>query len=190
MPRFLSAPTFDGRHRSHRTLHAVAAVTSIALLGGCAASGNAGADDTGDGGAPDTVVVEEEFPRQLGSNNERIRYEDDGRVLLWALGEPDSDDAEWYDFTGAPMAPEALQYGIGKDRIRAIDDPVFVAADDPRLLSIPPSPYRNEPVEATDDIMVIGYMQDDEPRAYPTALLDRHEIVNDEFKGKPVSVGW
>lgn len=158
----------------------------MALLAGCAASSNANVDDA----SADAAVEEEEFPNQLGENNVRIRYEDDGRVSLWALGEPESDDAEWYDFTGAPMAPEALQYGIGKDRIRAIDDPVFVAADDPRLLSIPPSPYRNEPVETTDDIMVIGYMQDDEPRAYPTALLDRHEIVNDEFKGKPVSVGW
>ena len=101
-----------------------------------------------------------------------------------------STDAEWYDFTGAPMPPEELQYGIGKDRIRAIDDPVFVRPDDPRLLTIPASPYRDEPVETAADIMVIGYIMEGEPRAYPTALLDRHEIVNDEFKGKPVSVGW
>jgi len=133
---------------------------------------------------------EEAFPNQLGEDNPRIRNEADGRVLLWAAGDPESADAEWYDFTGAPMPPEALQYGIGKDRIRAIDDPVFVGADDQRLLTIPPSPYRNEPAETTDDIMVIGYMMEGEPRAYPTALLDRHEIVNDEFKGKPVSVGW
>jgi hypothetical protein len=33
-------------------------------------------------------------------------------------------------------------------------------------------------------------MMEGQPRAYPTALLDQHELVNDEFLGKPVSVGW
>ena len=132
----------------------------------------------------------EEFPNQLGPDNIRIREMPDGQVLLWATGDPNTADAEWYDFTGSPLPAAQLQYGIGKDRIRAIDDPVFVDPDDERLLTIPPSPYRNEPVETANDIMVIGYIQDGEPRAYPTALLDRHEIVNDEFKGKPVSVGW
>lgn len=132
----------------------------------------------------------EEFGNRLGEGNPRIRVEPDGQVLVWASGDLDSADAEWYDFTGAPMPPEDLQYGIGKDRIRAIDDPVFVSPDDERLLGIPASPYRDEPVETASDIMVIGYIMEGEPRAYPTALLDRHEIVNDAFKGKPVSVGW
>ena len=130
------------------------------------------------------------FQRQLGKDNPKIRHEPDGRVFVWASGELDDPDADWYDFTGAPFPPEELQYGIGKDRIRAIDDPLFVSPDDPRLLEIPPSPYRDEPVETSDDIMVIGYLMEGEPRAYPTALLDRHEVVNDEFKGKPVAVGW
>jgi len=130
------------------------------------------------------------FGNQLGDGNPKIRSESDGRVLVWASGDVEGPDGEWYDFTGAPFPPEELQYGIGKDRIRAIDDPLFVSPDDPRLLSIPPSRYRNEPVETMEDIMVIGYVMEDEPRAYPTALLDRHEVVNDEFKGKPVAVGW
>lgn len=144
------------------------------------------------GGSPEPASEQAtgDFPNQLGANNERIRHEGDGRVLVWASGDPEAPDAEWYDFTGAPMPPQDLQYGIGKDRIRAIDDPVFVAPDDERLLTIRPSPYRDEPVETASDIMVIGYMMEDEPRAYPTALLDQHEIVNDEFKGKPVAVGW
>jgi len=132
----------------------------------------------------------EEFGNRLGEDNPRIRIEPDGQVLVWASGDMNSPDSEWYDFTGAPMPPEDLQYGIGKDRIRAIDDPVFVSPDDERLLGTPASPYRDEPVETASDIMVIGYIMEDEPRAYPTALLDRHEIVNDAFKGKPVSVGW
>ena len=45
-------------------------------------------------------------------------------------------------------------------------------------------------MQTADDLMVIGYVMEGEARAYPTALLDRHEVVNDEFKGKPVTVGW
>lgn len=130
------------------------------------------------------------FPSQLGEDSPKIRRQDDGRVLVWASGDLEGADSDWYDFTGAPFPPEELQYGIGKDEIRAIDDPLFVAPDDPRLLSIPPSRYRDEPATTVDEIMVIGYVMEGEPRAYPTALLDQHEVVNDEFKGKPVAVGW
>ena len=129
------------------------------------------------------------YPNQLGEGNAKIRQAGD-KVYVWASGELEDPSAEWYDFTGAPFPPEKLQYGIGRDRIRAIDEPLFVAPDDERLLSIPPSRYRNEPVETIGDIMVVGYVMGGEPRAYPTALLDRHELVNDEFTGKPVSVGW
>ena len=39
------------------------------------------------------------------------------------------------------IKPEQLQFGIGKDSIRSIDDPLFVSPDDPRLLKlISPSP--------------------------------------------------
>ena len=77
------------------------------------------------------------------------------------------------------------------DRIRSIDDPVYVSPDDPRLLEIPTSPYREDEVAASnDEIMVVGYVEEGEARAYPTALLDRHEVVNDRISGKPVTVGW
>jgi len=86
---------------------------------------------------------------------------------------------------------EELQYGIGIDRIPSIDDPPFVEPDDARLLRIPPSPYRpDERPSTNEEIPVIGYVQDGEAPAYPTALLDRHEVVNDRIRGKPVAVGW
>ena len=126
----------------------------------------------------------------LGEDNTKVR-QDNGRTLLWAAGDPDSPDAEWYDFTGAPIPTAELQFGIGKDRIPAIDDPIFVSPDDPRLLEIPQSPYRPvESPETNEDIVVIGYVQGDDVRAYPIALLDGHELVNDVLGGKPVTVGW
>lgn len=128
--------------------------------------------------------------RDQKSNPWKIRREGN-KTFVWAGGDKSGPGAKWYDFTGAPMPPEDLQFGIGKDRIRAIDDPYFVSPDDPRLLSIPPSPYRpTEKPKTNDDIMVIGYVDKGIARAYPTALLDHHELVNDVFKGKPVTVGW
>ncbi len=130
------------------------------------------------------------FRGLLGPDNDKVRKV--GRMtLLWASGDRDSDDSKWYDFSGAPMPAEDLQFGIGQDRIKAIDDPVFVEPDDPRLLEIPASRYRPEEAPKTnDEIMVIGYSYGDDARAYPAALLDRHELVNDMIGGKPVTVGW
>ena len=128
----------------------------------------------------------------LGLDSKKIK-QDRGKTLLWAGGGkgPDSPDAQWYDFTGASIPPAELQFGIGKDRIRAIDDPLFVSAHDPRLLKVPPSPYRpNEKPDTNDDIMVFGFVDGDEVRAYPLALLDRHELVNDSLGGTPVIAGW
>ncbi|MEE9296441.1 MAG: hypothetical protein V3W34_15975, partial [Phycisphaerae bacterium] len=41
---------------------------------------------------------------------------------------------EWFDITGSPLDKHGFQFGIGKDTIPSIDDPVFVKPDDPRLL--------------------------------------------------------
>ena len=84
-----------------------------------------------------------------------------------------------------------MQFGIGKDTIRAIDDPLFVSPDDPRLMKLPHSVYRpDERPRTNGDIMVIGFADGDDARAYPTALLDNHELVNHSVGGKPVTVGW
>ena len=132
------------------------------------------------------------FRGMLGADSPKVRIEGD-KTFIWAGGDKDSKspDALWYDFTGSPIPASDLQFGIGKDRIRAIDDPLFVDPDDPRLRKLPVSPYRrNEKPKTNNDLMVIGYVENGIARAYPTALLDRHELVNDDFKGKPVTVGW
>jgi len=126
----------------------------------------------------------------LGPTSDKVKRAD-GKTLLWAGGAARGDKAEWFDITDAPIPPAKLQFGIGKDRIRSIDDPLFVSPDDARLSELPPSHYRREERPKTnDEIMVIGYVVDGEARAYPTALLDQHELVNDRVGGKPVTVGW
>ncbi len=128
---------------------------------------------------------------ELGADSNKVKSEN-GKTLIWAGGgDPQSDEALWYDFTGSPIATEDLQFGIGKDRIRSIDDPLYVKPDDKRLLALPVSPYRpDERPKTSHDIRVIGFVHNGEARAFPTALLDRHELVNDVIGGKPVTVGW
>lgn len=137
------------------------------------------------------VADEPSYRGLLGENNPKIRRDGD-KTYVWAGGgPPTSAEAQWYDFTGSPIPPEKLQFGIGKDRIRSIDDPVFVEPDDERLMDIPVSPYRpSEKPDKIDDIMVIGWVEGDDARAYPIALLDGHELVNDRFGDKPLLVGW
>lgn len=133
-----------------------------------------------------------EFRRLLGPDSKKIRREGN-RTFVWAGGgDPSSAEAMWFDFSGSSIQPEQLQYGIGKDGIKAIDDPVYVKPDDPRLLdNIPVSHYRKDEKPTTnDEIMVTGYAVGSEARAFPTALLDEHELLNDRIGGKPVTVGW
>lgn len=135
----------------------------------------------------------ERYRGMLGKDSKKVRKAD-GKTYVFAgppHTKPTDPAAEWYDFTGSPIPAEELQFGIGKDAIRAIDDPVYVAPDDPRLLKLPASHYRrSERPKTNDEIMVTGYVGGGEARAYPIALLDHHELVNDVIGGKPVTVGW
>ncbi len=127
----------------------------------------------------------------IGADSPKIKQEGD-KTFVWAGGgRPGSAEAAWYEFTDALIPAGDLQFGIGKDRIRSIDDPLFVQPDDPRLLALLKSPhgYGRKP-KTIDELVVIGYATGDVVRAYPLALLDRHELVNDSIGGKPVAVGW
>ena len=150
----------------------------------------AGGGQGGSGGEQDGDGQASGFRGLLGSESDKVRHLA-GKTLLWASGSRDSAGGKWYDFTGARVPAEELQFGIGQDSIKSIDDPVFVEPDDPRLLALPVSPYRpGEKPKTTDEIVVIGYEVSGDARAYPAALLDRHELVNDLVGGKPVTVGW
>ena len=66
---------------------------------------------------------------------------------------------------------------LPKDAIPAIFRPLFEPA------------ARADRVMADDELM-IGLVGRHEQRAYSTWQLDRHEIVNDTFEGRPVAVTW
>lgn len=116
-----------------------------------------------------------------------IHIEGDNKYL-WAIGPREFDDpeSEWFDLTGSPLPLKNFQYGIGKDRIPSIDDPIFVDRNDERLTAL----WKEQGVTDINELEVIGYEHNGVARAYPIPLLDGHELVNDTVGGKPVTVGW
>ena len=66
---------------------------------------------------------------------------------------------------------------LPKDAIPSIDNPTFLDAV-----------AANQ--EYAPEELVLGVDFDGVQRAYSTALLSRHEIVNDEINGNPFAVTW
>ncbi|MEM9383267.1 MAG: DUF3179 domain-containing protein [Planctomycetota bacterium] len=71
---------------------------------------------------------------------------------------------------------EVVWGGVRVDGIPALDDPEAVPAADATFL--------------TDDDPVFGMALGGEARAYPTRVLDWHEMVNDVLGGVPFSLTW
>ncbi|MBI4263597.1 MAG: DUF3179 domain-containing protein [Acidobacteria bacterium] len=77
----------------------------------------------------------------------------------------------------AAQESDRIEVVLPRDAIPAIDAPEFEPADvADRLMA--------------DDELVIGLVGEREQRAYSTWQLDRHEIVNDVFEGRPIAVTW
>lgn len=103
-----------------------------------------------------------------------------GRTLLWARGDEDAGDVEWFDLTDSTIDPRTFQFGVGKDSIASIDEPQFTSFDDPLITER----------DITLETPVLGVYIDGVARAYPVDVLSMHEIVNDEIAGKPYAVLW
>lgn len=178
----------SSRHAVNASVRAVngsfRAIALVPVAMALAVAMSAGAPAWAGGDAP----AKNHYRGILGPSSKKFKTEN-GKTLLWAGGgAPTDPDANWYDFTGSPIPPAELQFGIGKDRIRSIDDPLFVDPDDERL--IPGARAKGGKPGMTDALPVIGYVIDGDARAYPVGLLDHHELVNDRIGGKPVTVGW
>lgn len=73
--------------------------------------------------------------------------------------------------------PDRFEVVLPRDAILAIDNPEFVpAAAADRMM--------------VDWELVIGMVGARGQRAYSTWQLDRYEIVNDVFEGRPIAVTW
>jgi hypothetical protein len=71
-------------------------------------------------------------------------------------------------------AEQILEGGPGRDGIRAVDEPVFVAAEEATW------------VAATNP--VLGVVRGEDARTYPVHLIERHQVVNDSVDGEPLVV--
>ncbi|MBI2222254.1 MAG: DUF3179 domain-containing protein [Acidobacteria bacterium] len=83
-------------------------------------------------------------------------------VAVTAAGQSEGDD-------------DRLHVILPRDAIPAIFNPEFEPASK--------APLR-------DNELVLGVVGEREQRAYSTWLLDRHEIVNDVFEGRPIAATW
>ena len=118
--------------------------------------------------------------RDIAANHSRPMVQSEGQTYLWAKGSQEAGDVEWFDMTDALIDPVKFQFGIGKDRVPSIDDPKFLPYGDQGL-----AVHR-----IGDQTDVIGFVHNGVAKAYPLFILDRHEIVNDEFAGSPYGVYW
>jgi len=79
--------------------------------------------------------------------------------------------------TKRSVALSDLRQGCpARDCIPSIDNPKFLSAD--------------EAVHVTDDELVITLSYKGQYRAYPSKVLDHHEIVNDTIAGDPLAITW
>lgn len=81
-----------------------------------------------------------------------------------------------FDVEGGLIAPNEIDHGgPGRDGIPALDNPAFLAGDE-----------RAGQVKPQDRVMGVSY--NGVAKAYPIAILDHHEIVNDSFGDTPLTV--
>jgi hypothetical protein len=66
--------------------------------------------------------------------------------------------------------------GPPRDGIPSIDEPRFVSADAATFLR--------------DDDRILGIVQHGQARAYPIAILNWHEVVNDHIGGSPIAITY
>lgn len=71
---------------------------------------------------------------------------------------------------------EVFDGGPGKDGIPSVDNPKFGSVNSISYLN--------------DNDLVVGYAVGNDVRAYPHPILDWHEIINDEIRGKQLAITY
>lgn len=85
--------------------------------------------------------------------------------------------------TGLPTPPAAAQRTL--DIVTLLPRDAIPAIDNPRFYSATEADEEYDP-----DELVLGVSLGGESRAYSTALLSSHEIVNDTVGGRKIAVTW
>jgi len=98
-------------------------------------------------------------------------------VLLPGTGPLAADNRNGFDYSDALVpADEIFWGGVRRDGIPPIHNPKFVAAGDEDFVR--------------DKDRVLGVVHNGIAKAYPTLILDRHEVVNDHFGDAAIVVTY
>ena len=153
------------------------ALVAAALIAACSGSGPQNPELSGRQ-TPDPTAKQDPSGTQISRNDARDAAIERGAVLL-ADPVPNRLTYGWetnFDLHSVPYA-EILPGGPPRDGIPPIDSPVFFIAD-----AAPEYMREQEPVIALEI--------DGTAKAYPLAMLIRHEIVNDVLGGVPLVVTY
>lgn len=104
-------------------------------------------------------------------------------LLVGACGAGGDSEAVMED--GPEATTQSSQNYENYDMVRLLPPDAIPSIDEPRFYSAVEADQEYEADET-----VIGLEVEGEARAYSTALLSRHEIVNDELRGGPIAVTW
>jgi len=99
-----------------------------------------------------------------------------GSGFAWIAG----DDSIAHEVERSRVKKGIPKKGHPRDVIPPIDRPVFYASH----------AKAKKDLGLSDEDRVLGVVFGDDARAYPTRILDRHEIANDTVGGKPLAVVW
>ncbi len=155
----------------------VCALVAAALVAACSGGGTPDPELSG-GHVTGPAARQDPSGTQTSHKDARAAAIDRGAVLL-DDPVPNRLTFGWktnFDLHSVPYA-EILPGGSPRDGIPSIDSPVFFIADD-----APDYMRAQEPVIALES--------GGEAKAYPLAMLIRHEIVNDVLGGIPVAVTY
>ena len=99
--------------------------------------------------------------------------ERDGKRWLFGGEDPRQD----FDVTQFRLDPGQLHYGLGREKFSALIAPQFLSTSEASH-------------SMADKEPVLGVSIGGEAKAYPIALLTRHEVVNDVVGGRPIFAAY
>lgn len=100
------------------------------------------------------------------------------RTLLWAGQRNGTGPDTWFDVSGVTLPLHEFVEALGRDRIRAIDYPIYSTRFGTIAQRIPP------------EREVFAVRIDGDARAYPRTIMAKCELVNDIYGSRPVVVTY